>query len=265
MVDCDHARKLTVSFRPTVYAQLRRALLAEQSISESPAKAEVSKQTRLEIASEMVDHIFAGFDTGSMVLIFLAWELSKPENAAWQDRIRSEVSALPDASNARALDGLPVLRAVIMESLRVHPPVSGNQVRISPPKPIVLVAPGRPAVTIPPKTRIHAQAWSLHRDPSVFPDPERWDPARWLECSPEQSKEMHRWFWAFGSGSRMCTGMNLAMIELSLAVAKIWGSFKTEIVEDAGMVHNGGFLAGPLGSDGTYLKSRLKHLSDCSC
>ena len=54
---------LTGSFRPTVYAQVRASLLAE--VNERSSKSEVSAEeavakVRLEIASEMVDHIFAG-------------------------------------------------------------------------------------------------------------------------------------------------------------------------------------------------------------
>jgi len=250
-----------MSCRPTVYGQVRNTIAAEQQVKtgeKDAAKEQLSPSARLHIASEMLDHTFAGFDTGSQVLTYLAWELSKEEHAIWQDKLRSEISQVPDAGDARALDSLRILHAVLQETLRLHTPVAGNQVRVSPPRPVVFNTPGQPAVTIPPNTRIHSQAWSLHRNPSVFPDPERWSPERWLESSPEQLKEMNRWFWAFGSGARMCAGINLATIELKIVTAGIWRCFRTEIVNGAGMVHSGGYLGGPLGSDGTFLTLRLK-------
>ncbi|KAK3072458.1 hypothetical protein LTR53_006785 [Teratosphaeriaceae sp. CCFEE 6253] len=245
---------------PTVYAQARRNIHAEQHTAGDKDKDHISPDARLQIASEMKDHIFAGFDTGSVALLFLAWQLSKPENQVWQDELRSEISTLPDSSNARALDGLPILHAIIMETLRLHAPVSGNQVRVSPAKPTLLGIPGQPVVDLPPNTRIHAQAWSLHRNASVFHDPDRWNPGRWLDSSPEQLKEMSRSFFAFSSGARMCIGNNLAMIEMKLVTASIWRTFRTELVDGTGMVHNGGYIGGPLGSDGKYLMLKLKSL-----
>jgi cytochrome P450 len=44
----------------------------------------------------------------------------------------------------------------------------------------------------------------------VFPDFETWKPERWLEADKEQKEEMKKWFWAFGSGARMCLGVYFA-------------------------------------------------------
>ncbi|KAK6432132.1 hypothetical protein LTR95_011697 [Oleoguttula sp. CCFEE 5521] len=205
----------------------------------------------------MVDHIFAGFDTGSITLMFLAWQVSKPENSDWQQQLCCEVARL-DTLDSRTLDKQPVLHAVIMESLRLHAPVGGNQVRISPSNRTVLLQhPDNISTEIPPGTRIHAQAWSLHRNPAVFPEPDSWNPDRWLSSSSSQILEMNRWFWAFGSGSRMCAGTNLAMIEQKSVTAAVWRAYKTELVDGEAMVQNMGFIGGPLGKDGIYLTVRL--------
>jgi cytochrome P450 len=44
-------------------------------------------------------------------------------------------------------------------------------------------------------------------------------------------KEMHRWFWAFGSGGRMCIGSHLAMQEMKLIVCALLGNYEVEIAE----------------------------------
>ncbi len=49
----------------------------------------------------------------------------------------------------------------------------------------------------------------MHMDPDVFPDPERFEPSRWLDSvdEPERMKEMHQRYVPFGRGSRSCIGM----------------------------------------------------------
>lgn len=248
--------------RPTVYSQLRSSLLRESkelASSKQKSRRELLAISKLEIASEMVDHTFAGSDTGSMVLLYLAYEISKIENLHWQDILRAEANSKGQDCTSRILDTLPVLHAVIMETLRLHAPVPGNSVRVSPSdRAVVMEVPGQERILLPPNIRIHAQAWSLHRNPSAFPNPEKWDPSRWLESDAAQWKEMHRWFWAFGSGSRMCAGNSFGMLELKRLTASIWKKLSTEIVDERGMVHNGGFLAGPLGHNESYLKLRFK-------
>jgi hypothetical protein len=42
----------------------------------------------------------------------------------------------------------------------------------------------------------------------------------------------------------------------------IWGRFKTEVVDDQGMIHNGGYLAEPLGKNGKFLTLRFRNLAE---
>lgn len=128
----------------------------------------------------------------------------------------------PESLDTKTIDALPFLEACLLETLRLNAPIPGPQPR-TPTSPSQLsLGVGGQTVIIPPDTRVSAQAYSLHRNPDVFPDPERWDPERWLidESAPredeeERLKEMHRWFWAFGSGGRMCFGSNFALLGTS--------------------------------------------------
>lgn len=246
---------------PTVYAQLRNALIKEsQTKSSSDLSTEqIVSTNRLAVASEMLDHTLAGFDTSSIALAFLAYELSLSHNSSWQDKLRNELLPLKGNSDAKTLDNLPILHAILMETLRYHASIPGNQPRITPSS-ATLGAPGHEITNLPANIRVQAQAWSLHRDPKVFPEPESWNPARWLESSEEQLREMQRWFWAFGSGGRMCVGSNLAMLDMKAIVAGVWGNFRTELVDGIGMVHNGGYVAEPVGCKGKFCVLRLKEL-----
>jgi hypothetical protein len=54
----------------------------------------------------------------------------------------------------------------------------------------------------------------MHLNEKVFSDAGSFLPERWLSDGKEESvnriKEMNRWFWAFGSGGRMCIGNHFA-------------------------------------------------------
>ncbi|MFE3798041.1 cytochrome P450 [Nocardia tengchongensis] len=59
----------------------------------------------------------------------------------------------------------------------------------------------------------------LHRRPDVFPDPERFDPDRWL---PENARPvMRKALVPFGGGVRKCAGDGFAMSEATLVLASI--------------------------------------------
>ena len=55
-----------------------------------------------------------------------------------------------------------------------------------------------------------------HTDETVFPDPWRFEPERWLG---EEGAARRKYSMAFNRGSRKCIGINLAHAELFLAVA----------------------------------------------
>ncbi|RFU28663.1 hypothetical protein B7463_g7689, partial [Scytalidium lignicola] len=151
----------------------------------------------------------------------------------------------------RSLDTLPLLSAVINETLRLHPPVPGPQPRITPSsnnnKSGTTANVTISGYDIPGGIRVSAQAYSLHRNESVFPAPEEWHPERWLETSAEQETAMQRWFWAFGSGGRMCVGKDFALIELKLVIAAIYTNYTTSIIDDEGIEMLDGYSAGPKG------------------
>lgn len=57
-----------------------------------------------------------------------------------------------------------------------------------------------------------------------------------------------------------CVGSNLAIYDMKAIMAAIWGSFRTELVNGEGMVHGGGYVAGPLGKDGKYCVLKVERI-----
>ncbi|KAI5309195.1 hypothetical protein KEM55_003830, partial [Ascosphaera atra] len=151
----------------------------------------------------------------------------------------------PELPHPKAVDALPLLNGIIYETLRMHAPIPGIQPRVTPEKPTSLGG----YDNIPPNVRVNAQAYSLHKNPEVFPNPGTFDPNRWMK--PEGSPEleaMRRWFWAFGSGGRMCIGSNLALQEMKMLTAAIWTNFNTEIVDDENIEEIDAYTVHPKGS-----------------
>ncbi|KAJ5142724.1 uncharacterized protein N7515_001511 [Penicillium bovifimosum] len=236
---CDRAEQIVSSTQPgvepVVYKQLKQSL-DKHSLKNGEAEPDKAQQ-RLDIACEMYDQLTAGFETSAVGLTYLLWQLSR--NQEVQDKLREELRTLdPPVSYskqtefplAKSIDSLPLLEAIVTETLRLHAPIPGIQPRVTPSPSCTLAG----YTDIPPNTRVNAQAYSLHRNPEVFPEPERWEPKRWLENENSRSdlEERRRWFWAFGSGGRMCVGSNLALQEMKLAVAAMYTNFRTTIVND---------------------------------
>jgi cytochrome P450 len=183
-------------------------------ISKSPSTTSRKHPKDLVIASETLDQILAGHETTAVTLTYLLWELSRQPTI--QTALRAELATLTpaltfpngphDLPSPKSIDALPLLQACIQETLRRYPAAAGSEPRVTPPKSTLLH--GFP---LPGGVRISCNQYSLHRREEVFPEPEVWRPERWLDASAEQISEMNKWFWAFGSGARMCLGVYFAM------------------------------------------------------
>ncbi|KAJ5219719.1 hypothetical protein N7468_008923 [Penicillium chermesinum] len=167
-----------------------------------------------EIRQEAQAYIVAGSDTTSNTLTYLVYTVSRhPEIQA---RLVAEVAALPEGYSDNDLRELPYLNHVILETLRLHTAVPGGLPRDVPPGGYNFNG-----FFIPPAMMVTTQAYSLHRDPAAFPDPESFRPERW-EDPTQAMKDMS---FPFGGGSRICIGIHLAKMELRLATAMFFRRF----------------------------------------
>lgn len=147
-------------------------------------------------AAECLDHMAAGIDTTGDGLCLLMWELSQPRSLSIQQRLQKELRQNRDST----LDNLSYLEAVIMEGLRCYPPIPMSLPRYVP-------TGGRTidGFWLPQGTIVSCQAYSVHfMNKDVFPEPQRFNPDRWLE--PEGDAERKRLLFAFSNGGRGCVG-----------------------------------------------------------
>ncbi|CAK1361654.1 putative sterigmatocystin biosynthesis P450 monooxygenase STCB [Cercospora beticola] len=153
--------------------------------------------------------LLAGSDPAAISLTFMLYcVLSRPK---LQKELEEACSAIEGEVTDEACERIPLLNAVIDESLRLYGAAPGCMPRSVPSEGAVLAG-----HYIPPQAIVNTQNWTLHRDPSIWPNPEEFDHTRWLRgLSQAQSLA----FSPFGHGSRQCLGLYLGRMEMRLATA----------------------------------------------
>ncbi|KIX06902.1 uncharacterized protein Z518_04878 [Rhinocladiella mackenziei CBS 650.93] len=163
---------------------------------QAQAKA-TSSMAPLAVPAECKDHLAAGVDTTGDALCLLMYHLSLPTYAS--QRIQSLLHQELVSSPNTPFDQLPYLDAVVKEGLRCFPPIPMSLPRYVPQGGSTIEGHFIPGGTI-----VSCQAWTLHKDPNVFPHPLEFIPERWLER--EGGPERNRWSFAFSAGGRGCLG-----------------------------------------------------------
>ncbi|KDR84434.1 hypothetical protein GALMADRAFT_713040 [Galerina marginata CBS 339.88] len=187
-----------------------------------------------DIISECIGHLMAGTDTTSTTITYLFWELSRRPDI--MKKLQAELDdAIPDCRvlpDITVLQELPYLTAFMKEGLRLYTAVPSLLERVVPTSTSKNGASDEifdlMGYALPPGTIVATQAWSMHRDPSVFPSPDTFIPERWLESSSTNSDELSRMaahMMPFGTGTRVCGGQNLAQMMLKLAVTAFVRNF----------------------------------------
>lgn len=166
--------------------------------------------THEELVEEAMGYMFAGSGTTSSTLTYLLYAISLPENANIQERLRQELMSL-STRDVSALRQSAYLNAVIKETMRLFPTIISTLPRVTM-EPLQLGD-----YVLPKGTVIGMQNWIHHRDPNVFPHPERFFPDRWLQSTAAMDGS----FTPFSIGRRNCIGQNLAWEELYIAVNEI--------------------------------------------
>ncbi len=165
---------------------------APQSVFSKTFKAaEEDKMTFEEITANATSLIVAGSDTTANTLTYLTWEVCR--NPEVKQQLLQELYRLPEDYNEGHLRELPYLGHVIDETLRVHSIAPAMLPRVVPPEGANIGGYWLDSGAV-----IGAQAYTMHRSESIFPDAEVFKPLRWAETT----KDMKDSFMPFGRGSR---------------------------------------------------------------
>jgi cytochrome P450 len=165
---------------------------------------------RQEILEQALVFLLAGYDTTSTALAFTLHELgARPD---LQEAVRAEIAEVVGTRTPTPEDAsqLEMTRRCLLEAMRLHPPAYITSRTATEDTTVAGYAIPRDAVM----TCIFA---ALHRNERFWPDPDRFDPDRFL---PAAVKERDRYaYLPFGGGPRSCIGDHFAMLEATLALA----------------------------------------------
>ena len=150
-----------------------------------------------EMRDELLTLLVAGHETTATSLSWAMERLVRhPEKL---ERLRAEALAGEDA----------YLTATIQETLRLRPVIVLVARRLT--EPVVIGGYELPAgVTVTPCIHL------IHRDPEIYPEPERFLPERFLETPPGT----YTWI-PFGGGVRRCLGASFAQFEMSVVLREL--------------------------------------------
>ncbi|HVE47075.1 MAG TPA: cytochrome P450 [Acidimicrobiales bacterium] len=265
----ERARRAVWDFVETLIAR-RRAAAATGPVSASPSAASGGDLLSLLLTAEDPDtgarlddvavrdqaliFLLAGHETTGATLAFALHLLGRHPDV--QQRVRDEVRrvAANRCIEAGDIALLSHTSHVIQETMRLYP-AGHTLVRRS------REASAFGAHRIPAKRIVAISVWAIHHNPSVWPDPYRFDPDRFSPREgpaddgneqPQVSRYAHL---PFGGGPRGCIGQYLAMAEMIVAVATIVRAFELESLVESPKLDVGVSLL-PAGA----LACRLRHL-----
>lgn len=128
-----------------------------------------------------------------------------------QDEVRTVLNGKQDITS-EDLDKMTYLKAAIMETMRLHPPVPTLLPRVARHDVNVM------GYDIAKGTHVFVNAYAIMRDPKVWENPDKFMPERFLESSVDFIKHNYE-FIPFGGGRRGCPGRVYAMAIDEMALA----------------------------------------------
>ncbi|KAH8680004.1 cytochrome P450 [Tricladium varicosporioides] len=189
------------------------------------AENEKDGLTDYQVAYEAGGFIVAGSGTTAITLTYLVWAVLNDYQV--QRQLEEEVAKLELGFTDSKLGNLPYLNATIEETLRLYGAAPGSLPR-RPPKGGAILG----GYFIPEGTTVSSQAYTLHRDGNVYPNPEIFNPSRFIAPNGAYEAPKHA-FAPFGAGSRTCLGMHLARMELRLGAAEFFRECRGARVADS--------------------------------
>jgi cytochrome P450 len=176
-----------------------------------------------EIGDQTATMLFAGFETTSRLLFWASYLLSLDQ--VEQSRLRAEVTAFPP-DRVTSLDDLqhwPRLRLVLLEALRLYPPVPA-MIREAVADDIVL------GETIRAKAQVWISPWVVHRHRKYWDQPTAFMPERFAGVTAPWTSMGA--FIPFSGGPRICIGAAFAMAEAQIVLATLISRFEFGLESD---------------------------------
>uniref|UniRef100_A0A914X5C8 Cytochrome P450 n=1 Tax=Plectus sambesii TaxID=2011161 RepID=A0A914X5C8_9BILA len=200
---------------------LQLLLNPRQSSSLNPESQRRNSLTDREIANNCFAFLLAGYETTSTALAFSAWLLAKnsSKQSILQEEIDEHLGSQESEGWYEKVMKLPYLDAVFHEALRMYPPITFFVNRTC------VRACEIDGVKFEPGVQVSVPIWTIHHDPEVWPEPEKFKPERFYK-----NKDYHPMAWLpFGAGPRNCVGMRFGEMQFKMALARLMSRFSLEL------------------------------------
>lgn len=203
-----------------------------------------------DILDQLVTMLVGGFETSSNTLSWATYHLlANPdaEVAVREELARTFEEGRVDAQRCGELD---LLEASIRESMRLNP------IAIAAPRSLT-TAQVFGSWSVPAGTIVWPCTYLAHRRPEVWPDPERFDPTRFLG-GPSPKSNL---YFPFGGGRRRCLGATFAQVEMRIVLARLIERCELELLSTNPAGKFRGIAIAPTDD----LRLRLKSKTSRSC
>ncbi|MBS2019677.1 MAG: cytochrome P450 [Deltaproteobacteria bacterium] len=175
-----------------------------------------------QVRDEAMTLFLAGHETTANAMAWTLYLLA--QHAEVRERLEAELDALGHDPSYEELRELPYTLAVLKESMRLYPPaymlarraiqdveLGGHRLRKH--------------------TIVILNVLGIHRRPDTFPDPDRFDPTRFLGDAERSLPRCA--YMPFGAGPRICIGNHFALMEGHVLLATLARRVRLDLVGQA--------------------------------
>jgi cytochrome P450 len=225
--------EIAAEMRALIHRRFLEPLLADRSLAKrAPFAAALLESAEMDAhgnapleeceahQTAMLDEIavmlLAGHETTASVLSWLLWELADaPKEQDTAARLAIAAAEQPQAPDSQAaVLAARQLNALTQEALRLYPPIafllreSTASVRFR----------GKP---IPAGSFVVVSPWTIQHHRALWPEPDRFNPRRWLGAEPPAAIANRLALLPFGYGPRVCPGKRFAEIEMQAILSEL--------------------------------------------
>uniref|UniRef100_A0A182LVJ4 Cytochrome P450 n=1 Tax=Anopheles culicifacies TaxID=139723 RepID=A0A182LVJ4_9DIPT len=186
--------------------------------------------TDIDIAGHGVSFFADGFETSSIVLTYVLYDLAKHSDI--QQELREDIRKAKEVGGGsmsyEQLVEMPLLEQILCETMRIHPLLAVMSKRCT--DDTTLVGPKDRKIFVKKGTTVVLPYYSISLDPDHFTDPHKYDPSRFsAENGGSKLYRERGVYFPFGDGPRMCLGMRFAFTQVKRAVVEIVERFTLSV------------------------------------